>query len=505
MISEVLLNWHNYRYFPYERELADREASMLLNPMQAVSVEDGLGLAGSFQESLLDRLVYFQGYQVDGIIHPTLQHRLERASDDTGVLRKQSTRYSVHGLHEYKGKFNPQIARALINILGVGVDSVVFDPFCGSGTTLVECMHSDIRALGCDINPFAVFISNAKTHSLTVAVSELRETLGKILEAQDGGVSVTDSMESDGKRMEYLGKWFTEEILRQVEGLRLAIESVAGANRDVFLALASDLIRDYSLQEPQDLRIRRRYSALPTKTFVDAFKTKANYFLNSLQATQSVIGVKQTANYAYEADGRSFGNVQAGWSYQPPYDCAVTSPPYVTALPYIDTQRLSLVWLGLCKPTDIGSMESKLTGSREFANGAQKSWIEMMESNAVSLPESAYQFCALLQRAVSESDGFRRKVVPFLMYRYLSDMQSIFSNILTTLRHGAPFALVVGHNHTTLGGRRFDIDTPDLLRIIATHCGWEHSESIPLQTYQRYGLHMSNAVRDETLLILRKP
>jgi site-specific DNA-methyltransferase (cytosine-N4-specific) len=73
------------------------------------------------------------------------------------------------------------------------------------------------------------------------------------------------------------------------------------------------------------------------------------------------------------------------------------------------------------------------------------------------------------------------------------------------MQSGAPFALIIGHNRTTLSGKVFDIDTPRLLRIVAESCDWTHDESLPLQTYQRYGIHSDNAIRAETLLILRKP
>ena len=71
------------------------------------------------------------------------------------------------------------------------------------------------------------------------------------------------------------------------------------------------------------------------------------------------------------------------------------------------------------------------------------------------------------------------------------------------MRKGAPFALIVGGNHTVLGGKRFDINTPQHLAEIASSCGWAHVETVPLQTYQRYGYHMDNAVTAEAMVIVR--
>ncbi len=71
------------------------------------------------------------------------------------------------------------------------------------------------------------------------------------------------------------------------------------------------------------------------------------------------------------------------------------------------------------------------------------------------------------------------------------------------MKDQAPFALVVGHNHTILGGNRYDIDTPKHLASLAKNVGWILTETIPLQTYRRFGFHVTNAVAAETLLILR--
>ena len=71
------------------------------------------------------------------------------------------------------------------------------------------------------------------------------------------------------------------------------------------------------------------------------------------------------------------------------------------------------------------------------------------------------------------------------------------------MRKGAPFALIVGGNHTILSGKRFDINTPQHLADIASGCGWSHAETVPLQTYQRYGYHMDNAVTAEAMVIVR--
>ncbi len=505
MLSDINLYWHNYRYMAYEKELAHREVINLLKPYDILSTKGGLRVTGKISDESLYRLVYFREFQANDVVHPTLQNILEKSVATNGTHNKQSTRYSVHGLHEYKGKFNPQIVRSILNILDASPTAVVFDPFCGSGTTLVECTHVKNNAVGCDINPLAVLISNAKLQALTVPANNLSSCFQNILKHYSATILKWNKEEKETERVKYLQSWFYPEILKQIECLKASVLDNTIEWQNIFFVLISDLLREYSLQEPKDLRIRRRYSPMPTRPIIEAIQKKGEQFFKNLEATQNVIGVNNIESHAYITDSRIIGDNPMGWNFQPLYDVAITSPPYVTALPYIDMQRLSIIWLGLCKPSEIGITEARLTGSREYANGEQKNWSESLARNDHHLPEDVYEYCLILKKAISSNDGFRRVAVPSLLYRYLSDMQKVFYNVINIVKKGSPFALVVGHNHTILGGMRFDIDTPNLLKRIAENCGWTHHESIILQTYQRYGIHMTNAVRSEELLILRKP
>jgi len=505
--TTALLNWNSYRYFPYEKELAQREVAALLKPVEVAVADDGLQVSGEFRATQLKRLVYFGGYRVNGKVIPTLQNNLESSCTVTGSQKRQSTRYSVHGMHEYKGKFNPQVVRGVLNILGATPNSRIIDPFCGSGTSLVECAHVGMTAIGCDMNPLAVYITNTKLKALATPEETLRTLFLRLVhkfEKQKKKNSLP-VMASDNERAEYLWNWFDKETLSSIEYLKLLAYTVTSEYSNIFLVLVSDLLRDYSLQEPTDLRIRRRYSPFPQQPFWEAFKRKALQFLDNLATVQQVIGVRKGRSRAYLCDSRALDTAPKFPKPSTGYHAAITSPPYATALPYIDTQRLSLVWLGLILPKKIRDLEACLTGSREFIQEQKKLWGDSLANNSRRLPDNIYEYCLKLQKAVSSKDGFRRKSVPMLMYRYLSDMRDVFKSTLGVMQASAPFALIVGHNRTTLDGKDFDIDTPALLREVALECGWLHEDSIPLQTYQRYGSHMANAVQAETLLIVRKP
>lgn len=76
------------------------------------------------------------------------------------LTEKERTKH-VHKLHPYKGKFIPQLIEYFLNNY-FKQDDIILDPFCGSGTTLIQANELGIHSIGIDISPFNVFITNAK-------------------------------------------------------------------------------------------------------------------------------------------------------------------------------------------------------------------------------------------------------------------------------------------------------------------------------------------------------
>ena len=498
------LIWHGYRYYPYERALAMREIAALFPASAPREVPGGLELPSSCSRRLANRLTYVSRIDGERGLSETQQSCLEMTARK-GKAR-QATRYSVHGLHEYKGKFNPQVARALLNMLGVLPGQRVLDPFCGSGTTLVECAHLGAAGYGVDINPLAVFISNAKLQALATPAAELHEVLRRLMdELRQAGSRL--SADESTRRM-YLESWFDTDVLDIVERLRRATDTVAQALAPVFLTIASNLLRDYSRQDPQDLRVRRRKSSLPATPFLDAFRTACEQSIKRIGDAQMVLESTAASKKAGQTFVRATlcdATESANAIPRTPFDAAITSPPYAMALPYVDIHRLSLVWLGLVSPADLAAVESVLVGSRELRGRARSQLIAALADNEARLPADEVGLCRRLASSLGNDDGFRRRAVPILLYRYFASMRDALRAVLGVLLPSAPFALIVGRNHTVLGGERCEIDTPAHLANMAAEVGWRVEEQMPLQTYQRYGYHMNNAIAHETLLLLRKP
>ncbi len=127
----------------------------------------------------------------------------------------------VHALHPYLGKFIPQIVEVFLGRY-FKPGQRVYDPFVGSGTTLVEANAFGASAIGCDISAFNCLLAQVKTRRYTLGSLEmaLRSTVAQA--PQTAEVVTTDDASS------WLRNWYAPQALREL----LAYECVAAESLD---------------------------------------------------------------------------------------------------------------------------------------------------------------------------------------------------------------------------------------------------------------------------------
>jgi DNA modification methylase len=108
----------------------------------------------------------------------------KKFTDYFQIIQKNRTRsvnqYLTHWIYPYKGKFHPQMIRALLNIIGLKEGDTVFEPFSGSGTTAVEAQLLGINFIGIDISPLCVLQGKVKTKAV-YAIDEIIKSKNNLI------------------------------------------------------------------------------------------------------------------------------------------------------------------------------------------------------------------------------------------------------------------------------------------------------------------------------------
>jgi site-specific DNA-methyltransferase (cytosine-N4-specific) len=242
------------------------------------------------------------------------------------------TQAGVHGIHPYPAKFIPQIPRQLIQILAPPVGSVVFDPFCGSGTTLVEAKSAGYASIGVDLNPIATLIARAKTRNSTQSVHLAAELL--VRDARQATVSIPSIPRVD--------HWFSKDVQSALARLVDGISKIDDGELrdDLRLALSSIVVR-VSFQDGDT-----RYAAIKKDVSADSV---FEWFLRSAadldRARQShfssLFAQTATPSRIITADVLSISPDDVG-----PVDLVITSPPYPNAYEYWLYHKYRMYWLG---------------------------------------------------------------------------------------------------------------------------------------------------------------
>ena len=237
---------------------------------------------------------------------------------------------SIHNIHPYPAKFIPEIPRNLIKLIGLPPNSWVFDPFCGSGVTLVEAQNLGYPSVGIDLNPIACLISRVKTTPLKQNVYILaRNIVQKVQELPE--FTRLPSIPN-------VDHWFPKDIQRAVFSLRQCISEIdCISSQDALnLALSSILVR-VSNQESDT-----RYAAIQKKYRAsDVYKL----FLQAALKIWEILGGRKFPTPEAAVMQRNILQTRAE-DIDVPVGLVITSPPYPNAYEYWLYHKYRMFWLG---------------------------------------------------------------------------------------------------------------------------------------------------------------
>ncbi len=279
----------------------------------------------------------------------------------------QDTTYATHGLHPYPAKFIPQIPASIIR-QHTNERHVIFDPFCGSGTTLLEALLAGRRSIGCDSNPIGALISRAKTTPIRASgMLEANHLITTISAARPTAIS-DSSIPNDPR----LSHWFTDQVALELGYLRLKLGEINDpALRQLAQCVFSSIIVLVSNQESDT-----RYASVRRTVVVGEVLSK---FLNKLRrALISIEAVNIACKHDYLVPQIHCSDIRTLSDRHMPENCAdlvVTSPPYANSFDYYLYHKWRMIWLGL---DPVGARQVEI-GSR-YEHSSQKAPLHVFEA-----------------------------------------------------------------------------------------------------------------------------
>lgn len=247
----------------------------------------------------------------------------------------------IHAIHPYPAKFIPQIPATLIELLDPDRQALILDPFCGSGTTLVEAIRLGRNVWGIDLHPLACLISRVKTTPLPHRLGMMATTIIQVAKSSLGAKAVKIPP------IPRLDHWFKPEVQAALAALVAEIEQEPDiAIKEALQVALSSIIVRVSNQESDT-----RYAAIEKPV-------SARYVFE--QFHHATAGLDETLSRFYGGelfkDFQPFGkatvlnrNILKVMPDELPDNIGlvITSPPYPNAYEYWLYHKYRMYWLGM--------------------------------------------------------------------------------------------------------------------------------------------------------------
>ena len=201
-------------------------------------------------------------------------------------LKESDTTKHVHRLHPYKGKFIPQLVEYFLDNhtdnfkkhIYFKRGDVVLDPFCGSGTTLIQANELGMHALGVDISDFNSLISNVKISKYDFV--DLKNELQNITKSLKQFNVQSNAVKFENELMHQLNKFNNRyfpspEFKFKVKYRQIEEENYGDEKQKKILPVFVDLIKKYNIKLKQE-----KYEKFIDKWYLDNIRREIDFVFN---------------------------------------------------------------------------------------------------------------------------------------------------------------------------------------------------------------------------------
>lgn len=400
----------------------------------------------------------------------------------------------VHDWYRIILGYSDHLVARLLDEFEIGSGQRVLDPFCGTGTTLIECQKRGVSATGVDANPSSLFAANVKTNwDLDPGT-----LLSGLLELEDRWVDISkDEREPlEDPTYRYLCAaglvkrgWISPRPLRKCIALKQAILDLPlkPTYRDFYmLGLISEVVGGAS-----NVKFGPELYCGPKKRDRAVFRGFRSRIMEMI-CDLTVVPRDSGDVEVVDGDSRNLGLVLDG---RRKFDALISSPPYPTEHDYTRNSRLELAFL-----ENVISLETlRVCKKRMIRSHSKGIYITDDDRREVSRYQEIRRITALIDKRVAKkTDGFSQ-LYSTVVREYFGGMRRHLASVFPLLKPGACAAYVVGDQSSYAS---VHIPTAKILASIAQSLGYS------VVGIEKWRTRQSTATQrriGENILVLKKP
>lgn len=377
---------------------------------------------------------------------------LERYAKDSNPIQvnfrklvhweKYSESYT-HYIHKYPAKLLKHIPIFFLrsNILLNKRSATILDPFCGTGTVMLESLLAGHNAIGCDANPIARLISEIKT--APPSPNTLKKHAAEVV------ARAKRYRSTEPRNVINIDHWFPVKTQSKLGRLARSIDQIKNRRTRMFfeVSLSSTVQKcsfaDPSVSVPVKLNAAkykdkgRKEKALLQIAHVESLdvfevftaevsaniKRISSIYNKGIKGSSKIIGddAKNVGTFDNKGKKKKSSSV----------DLILTSPPYAGAQKYVRATSLNLGWLNFCREKTLRDYERKSMGRENY---------------------SVSEYNTLVKTGIDEIDGFLERISQKNSLRahingnYLLEMELAIKEMHRLLRKDGYCILVIGNN-----------------------------------------------------------
>lgn len=278
--------------------------------------------------------------------------------------------YATHGLFPYRGKFHPQMIKAVMNVMGLKPGDTVLDPMAGCGTTSIEASIMGINSIAYELSPFACLMTRAKVGELEMDCSDFP----RLLKHSDEIYQQFAPYESRVATQPAL--FPARDIPDDSLDLSRAFPELSEPMRELLLLCYLDAV-GYA---------RRRKRKTPHDLFPDLL-SRYLAAVGAFNETREELGLNLGRAEVIEGDARQLELPDES------VDGILFSPPYSFAIDYVENDRPQLQFLGV----DVDRLKESMVGLTGSGQ-TKKELIQSRVSNYFADMETIMEHCKRVLR-----------------------------------------------------------------------------------------------------------